>query len=50
MQEQLEEKEQHQQHQNVFIAQQVALQRGAGSSGNGSTAVPSTVPSLMQQT
>ena len=42
--------QQQQQQQDVLTAQQVALKRGAGSSGEGNAAVPSTTPRLMQQT
>ena len=44
-----EVQQQQQQQQDVLTAQQVALKRGAGSSGEGNAA-PSTIPRLMQQT
>ena len=50
VQEQEVKQQQQQQQQDVLTAQQVALKRGAGSSGEGNAAVPSTIPKLMQQT
>ena len=40
--------QEHEQQQDILTAQQVALRRGAGSSGDGNAAVPSTTPRLMQ--
>ena len=44
-----QQQQQQQQQQDVLTAQQVAMKRGSGSSGDGNAAVPATIPRLMQQ-